>query len=77
MQIRIGNLIQHHGKITVDLIGRCAAVMVRMFDIMGPNAQPPLGELNGILQLRGAANGTPPDGADGTAHFDARIPAFF
>ena len=76
VQRRIGNFIQNHGKIAIDVGCRSAAVVVRMFHIMRADRQPSFGELDRILQFRGAADGAAPDGTDGTTHFNTGIRAF-
>ena len=76
VQVGVGHGVQNHGKIAVNIRGRSAAVVVGVLDVMGPYLQPALGKLNRIFHVRGAGNGAAPDGADRSAHHDARIGAF-
>ena len=45
----VGDLVQDHRKVAVDLRGRGAAVVIGVLDVGGADLEPALGELHGIL----------------------------
>jgi hypothetical protein len=50
MEVRVRKGVQDHGKIAIHLIRRRGPVMVCVFDVIGPDAQPSLREFQGVLE---------------------------